>query len=198
MGKQSTIILFIIILFSSCEDERSRLGDKYFNEGKYQKAVQVYTEFLRIMPSHFKTIYNRGRAYEELEQYEKALEDFHRMLKIDPKNVSAMLSIGNYYYRIEDFDQGLFYFEKALVEDGSNAQAFFLKARSNHRRGNIQDALTDYNNAININRDHGEAYLYRGSIRVHIKSFKGACKDFKLAQALEVLDAEEAIEKYCR
>jgi len=93
MGKQFTIILSIIILFSSCEDERSRLGDKYFNEGKYQKAVQIYTEFLRMMPSHLKTIYNRGRAYEELEQYEKALEDFHRTLKIDPKNVSAMLSI---------------------------------------------------------------------------------------------------------
>ena len=197
MGKQFTIILSMILLFSSCEDDRSRLGDKYFKEGKYREAVQVYTEFLQMMPSHLKTIYNRGRAYEELGQYAKAMEDFQRTLKIDPKNVSAMLSIGNHHYRIEDFDQALFYFEKASVEDGTNAQAFFLKARSNHRLGNIRDALIDYNNVININRNYGEAYLYRGALRAHIKSFKGACKDFKLARALNVLDAEEAIEKYC-
>ena len=91
-------ILSIALLWS-CKDERSVLGDQYFAQGKYQKAIDAYTEYLRLEPFDIKSIYNRGRAYEELGKFDKAMDDFNRVLGEDPMNTNALLSIGNFHYR---------------------------------------------------------------------------------------------------
>ena len=69
--------LFIILMAisSSCQNEKSLLGDSYFKEGEYEKAIEAYTNYLKLKPKHVKTIYNRGRCYQELGKFNKAMED---------------------------------------------------------------------------------------------------------------------------
>jgi len=173
-------------------------GDQFFENGQYAQAVEAYSEYLKLYPSNLKTIYNRGRALEELQDFKSAKADFDRVLKIDPTNVKALLSIGKHYYRLEDYEEAVFYFEKALSGDKGNPQGLFMKARANHKMGNVQLALIDYNHAINLKSDYGEAYLYRGAVKEYMKSKKGACKDFQAAFDLEVPEAKEALARYCR
>ncbi len=108
------------------------------------------------------------------------------------------MSLGKFYYRQEDYEEAVFYFDKALAKNKRNPQSLFMKGRANHKMGKIQEALVDYNHAINIKSDYGEAYLYRGALKEHMKSKRGACKDFQAALNLEVPEAEEAITRYCR
>jgi tetratricopeptide (TPR) repeat protein len=70
------LILIVVPILFSCHDENSLLGDAYYESGKYHEAIEAYDEFLKLKPRHVKTIYNRGRCYQELGEYEKAMADF--------------------------------------------------------------------------------------------------------------------------
>jgi len=93
--------LLVLIIFSafflfSCERDSSKLGDQYFNSGEYELAIQEYTEYLKLRPKHVKTIYNRGRAYEEMGIYQRALEDFLTVIDIDENIPTKYELIQNY------------------------------------------------------------------------------------------------------
>ena len=191
-------IVGMSVFLASCDRGSSKLGDKYFKEGKYESAIEEYNEYLKLRPRHIKTIYNRGRAFEELNIYDRALNDFVKVTDLDENNDKAYLSIGKYYYRQDSFDKAGLYFDKAIDINERNANAYYLKARVSHIRGLFREALEGYSTAISIDSKLGEAYLYRGAIKVSLKQRNGACNDFKVAKSLNIKEAEEAVRKYCR
>ncbi|MEM7108512.1 MAG: tetratricopeptide repeat protein [Bacteroidota bacterium] len=197
MNRLFALALLIFVL--SCKNENSELGDSYFNNGEYQKAIEAYSEYLRMQPRDIKTIYNRGRAYEELEQYDEALEDFRKVIKEDPLNVNAHLSISSdFYYRLKDYENTIFFSEKVLKLDEKNALAHTLKGKANQKLGQVNEAMSSYNDAISVDKEYADAYLSRGSLRIYLKQTSRACGDLQLAKSLGSNQAEELIKKYCR
>jgi tetratricopeptide (TPR) repeat protein len=196
---KNVFVLFFALAIVSCSNENSKNGDKFFSNGEYEKAVEAYTVYLNTEPRDIKTIYNRGRAYEELGKYELALKDFNRVIKEDPLNVNAHLSImADYYDRLNDYENTIFFAEKVLKLDETNAYAFTLKGKAHQKLGQLQEALTDYNAAISVDKEYAEAYLSRGALRIYTKQTSRACSDFRMAQTLGVEKADELIKKYCR
>ncbi|MEQ8477633.1 tetratricopeptide repeat protein [Fulvivirga sp.] len=192
-------ILFFALTIISCSNENSKNGDKFYSQGEHEKAVEAYTIYLNTEPRDIKTIYNRGRAYEELGEYELALKDFNRVIKEDPLNVNAHLSImADYYDRLNDYENTIFFAEKVLKLDETNAYAFTLKGKAHQKLGQLPEALSDYNAAISVDKEYAEAYLSRGALRVYTKQTSRACSDFRMAQTLGVEKADELIKKYCR
>lgn len=190
-------IFLMVALISGCKDEDAVKGDQLFQKGRYEEAIAAYNEYLELNPSHIKSIYNRGRAYEELGQYDKALASFKEVLDIDEKNTAALMSVGQHYYRENDYPNAVFYLDKAVTVDNSNARAFFLLGRSYHLQGMVREAMEAYDSAISLNDNLGEAYLYRGALKAHLNRMSAACNDFKMAKSLEVRDADEALSRYC-
>ncbi len=192
------ILIVLILSIFSCKDNSSLIGDKLFEEGQYDKAIDAYNKFLKLQPRHVKSIYNRGRCYQELGQFEKALEDFNKVVDLDSNNENALLSIGQELYREEKFKSVAFYCEKVLERNPTNSMAHYLMGRSNHRQGYIRDAMINYNSAINLSPNFGEAYLHRGALKLYQKKFSAACKDLAKAAELNTEGAETALRKNCR
>jgi tetratricopeptide (TPR) repeat protein len=187
-----------MVAISSCQYESSLEGDSYFESGKYAEAITAYSSYLKLKPRHVKTIYNRGRCYQEIGEYDKALEDFNKVIDLDPLNQNALLSIGQEMYRKGDFKSVPYYSEKVLEKDPNNSMAHYLIGRANHKQGLIRDALIQYNSAINISPDFGEAYLHRGALKLYLKKNQAACADLKKAAELNTEGAEEAYRKNCK
>jgi tetratricopeptide (TPR) repeat protein len=191
--------LLVILFFIGCsDDDQSRVGDRYYKNGEYKKAITAYNEYLKLKPSDEITIYNRGRAYEELKQYDKALEDFKKVLKINPKDEGALLSYGNHYYRQEDYENAAYQFEQAFKNHKNSERAAFMLARSLHKLGEVEKAMEHYNNAININKNYGEAYMYRGALNIYLKKKSQGCSDLRTAKSLDVAQAQDLLDTYCK
>ena len=186
-------MLFIV----ACDSKSSQEGDQLFAQGKYEEAVSQYTQYIEYNPDDIKSIYNRGRAYEELGQYDKSMADYEKALEVDPKNVNALMSIGKAHFRNREYGDAAFYYDKAVKVKGGSAEAHFFSARANHKMGETGRAMEGYNQAISMNSNYGEAYLYRGALKIFLKKKSAGCADLKKALALEVSDAEAALEKYC-
>lgn len=70
------------------EEELKRLrseAEKYHTEGfsarkqgDYDRAIDLYTQALKILPVHFKALFNRGFAFDKIGKFDLAIEDYSK------------------------------------------------------------------------------------------------------------------------
>ena len=77
----------------SCGSEESRLADSYYQNKNYNKAIEYYTESLKLKPNDTQSSYRRGRSFEEIKQFQNAIKDYNKVLELDKENVNAILSL---------------------------------------------------------------------------------------------------------
>jgi tetratricopeptide (TPR) repeat protein len=201
MIQRSTYLFSLIlaaILFSCSGSPDINSGDAAFNKGDYSAAVTGYTESLQTNPSDIDLLYGRGRAYQELGKLQEAQADFEEALNLDAKNFQVLLSLATIQLEQKSYASALLYATKAEEIPGAPARASFLKGRALHQLGMPEDALKAYGNAIQVDKDFGQAYLNRGLLKIGLDRTKQACEDFKLAAALNYPGAAENLEKYCK
>ena len=200
MNKIRKIFCLCLLLagLGACSESNKAEGDDHFQAGRYQEAVEAYSQNLEINPDNVAILYSRARAYEELNDYESAIADFQAALKYDDRNVKVLLSLGDIFYKQKKFDNALFYYEQATDLESNNPNALFNAGRAHHKLGNVKEAMSLYEAAIREDKNFGEAYLFRGALKVSQKKNKAACDDFRKAQKLGIRDAAEAVQKYCR
>jgi tetratricopeptide (TPR) repeat protein len=132
-----------------------------------------------------------------LGEFSKSLASYEETLEIDPKNVNALMSIGKYHFRNDNFQDAAFYFDKAAQIHKNDSKAHYLAGRAFHKSGKTEEAMEAYNAAISINDQYGEAFLYRGALKVYQGKKSSGCEDFRSANALNVEEAQEAMDQYC-
>jgi tetratricopeptide (TPR) repeat protein len=152
---------------------------------------------LKTNPKDLDLLFGRGRAYQELGQFEEAQLDFEQALSQDPNNFQVLLSLATIQLDQKSYASALLYATKAEQISGAPAMASLLKGRALHYLAMPEEALKAYGNAIQLDRNFGEAYLSRGLLKVALKQEKQACEDFKLAAALEYPGGKEMVKKYC-
>lgn len=187
----------MVLVASACNESVTREADTLFKEGKYNEAITAYNEYLATKPKDIKSLYNRGRAYEEIGKLENAKGDFERVLQLDAENLNGNLSMGKYWYNQKDFTKAVYYFDKVIEVDGRVSTAYLLKGRSLHQQGEFDEAKKNYDQAINFDNKSSEAFLYRGALKVAMNQTRSACNDFNRAKALGATEANDALSKYC-
>jgi cytochrome c-type biogenesis protein CcmH/NrfG len=70
------------------------LGNLYFDNGNYQKAITAYTRSLALKPNDANVITDLGVMYRRSGQPNKAIEEFDKAAKIDPKHETALFNKG--------------------------------------------------------------------------------------------------------
>lgn len=201
MFKGSTyfLILLVINAISSCSGSSNvNVGDAAYKSGDFATAVTSYTESLKNNPANLDLLYGRGRAYQEMGKLIEAQTDFEQALEIEPNNFQVLLSLATIQLDQKSYASALLYATKAEEIPGAPAMASLLKGRALHQLGMPEDALKAYGNAIQVDKDFGQAYLNRGLLKVGLDRTKQACEDFKLAAALNYPGAAENLEKYCK
>lgn len=68
-------------------------GNNYFKNGKYQKAVDDFTEGLKYNRNDEKALFFRGNAFYALKKYDLALSDFQNLKQLFIKNKTSKLPI---------------------------------------------------------------------------------------------------------
>jgi len=200
MNLKIKLIHFLIPLavFFSCSESDSSQGDKFYNNNQFEEAVDAYSKVLVNSPKNVNALYNRGRSHEELGNLDEAESDMKAAFSVDPKNVQVLVGLSNLYQKKKSYEMALQYASYATEVSGAPAMAFLLKGRAYHLLGNTENAMTEYNTAIKMNDEFGQAYYYRGMLKQATNRTRAACADFKLAVALDHQPANEASEKYCQ
>jgi len=201
MNRSISSLITLITVFSivSCSSSPNiNPGIAAFNKGDYSESISAYSESLKTKPNDLDLLFGRGRAYQELGKFEDAQLDFEQALRQDPNNFKVLLSLATIQLDQQSYASALLYATKAEQISGAPAMASFLKGRALQQLGMPEDALKAFGNAIQLDKDFGQAYLNRGLLKEGLNRNKQACEDFKLAAALEYPGGKESLQKYCK
>ena len=189
--------LIIFLIFISCIKEESRTADNYYENNNYAKAIRLYNEVIKLKPNDTKSIYRRGRSYEELKKYDLAFMDYKKVLELDNKNSNATLSIAIHHIRNSNYKLAEMYSNKVIKTNSDLHQGYFILGRSLQYQGKFLDAIKAFNTSISINNNYSNSYYYLGLIYLKLKDDKKACKNFSIAVSLRNEDAIKVKKKYC-
>ncbi|XP_034978702.1 mitochondrial import receptor subunit TOM34 [Zootoca vivipara] len=78
-------------------------GNEFVKKGNYKKAVEKYTESLKLHKLEGATYTNRALCYLNMKQYKEAIQDCSEALKMDPKNVKAFYRRAQAYKELKDY-----------------------------------------------------------------------------------------------
>ncbi|MCU0848205.1 MAG: tetratricopeptide repeat protein [Spirochaetes bacterium] len=89
-------------------------GLVYFSLSEYEKAVDDFTEAIKIEPNDTRVFTNRGLAYRMLKQYDSAVADFNKSLEINPLwpdtfygRALTRFDMGDVRAALEDIDKAI-------------------------------------------------------------------------------------------
>ena len=68
-----------------------------------------------------------------------------------------------------------------LKSNGQSAEIYLEKGNENYKSSDFNEAIKNYNKAIELNPKITEAYWARGSAKAYLKNYRGAIADFNKA-----------------
>ncbi len=75
-------------------DSRVKLGNLYFDAGRFEEAARWYAAALAIDPRNVDASTDLGIAYYYMNQPDQALAQFERSLAVDPRHSKTLLNVG--------------------------------------------------------------------------------------------------------
>jgi hypothetical protein len=72
-------------------------GNAFYDKKEYDKAINAYTEAIRLDPNYAIAYYNRGLAYSNLGKFDKAISDYSHAIRVDPNFTLAYVNRGAAY-----------------------------------------------------------------------------------------------------
>ena len=69
-------------------------GNKYYDKGKFDQAIDFYKRILEIEPENKDALIKIGLSYRQKEEYDTAIQWYDKVLEIDPEDKIAINNIG--------------------------------------------------------------------------------------------------------
>ncbi len=168
-------------------------GNAYADKKEYDKAIEDYSEAIRLDPKYAAAYTNRGTTWQDKKEYDKAVADYDRAILIDPKYALAFYDRGNAYYTTKEYDKAIEDYSEAIRLDPKDADAYVNRGVAYFDKEEYDKAIEDYSEAIRLdpnNRlqappldDPKNAALFtrRGTAYANKKEYDKAVADYDRA-----------------
>jgi tetratricopeptide (TPR) repeat protein len=126
----------------------------------------------------------------------KLLAYFEKVAQNNTKSSLAIFNVGQYHFFTKNFVEAQKYFSQAVELDTQDSDYYFFRAVAYEGQGQYENALNDYDKAINTHNTT-EYLMRRAWLRYKLKKYVGAAQDFKvLTEDYEdMADAKRALQE---
>jgi tetratricopeptide (TPR) repeat protein len=162
----------------------------YMEQGLFDRAYIDYCQVLDIDKKNTEALLMRAYIYMTRRDYKAARIDYNRLLEIDTQHYSARFGLAALNQKEEKFRESLDILEKLIGEYPAEAELYITRAEVEHDMNLPDLALTDLDQAIDLNPLSADAFILRGKINLARNKKKLARKDFEKAGSLGVPQSE--------
>lgn len=166
-------------------DVTINLANAYDELKDFDKAIEFYNKAIEIDKTCALAFNNRGYSYFNKKEYENALQDYDKAILLNPKlqiakdNRTQLLEV---IAEKEEFKDII-----SKSEQGQKDwQYYFNLGMAEARLGEYQKAKDAYNQALSLNSNYAQAYLFRGILEHGKGNLDDANSDY--SHALEIDD----------
>jgi len=190
------IYLFILLLpltsFAQEEDpiKLYNSGVKAQNNGYQTKAIEYYTQCIKLKPEYVKAYHNRGLIYYNKKEYDKAIADCDKGIAID-KSYIFFYNIKGFAYKLQKkYKEAIAAFSNEIKYAANNkdkAEAYNNRAWCYDKMLNNKAKLADFKKAVELAPNNAN-YQYncgRAKFDVGGDTYKTAVDNFTKVIELE-------------
>jgi tetratricopeptide (TPR) repeat protein len=180
-----------IILKNAAHDDPSNtdvfmyLGQLYYAQGKYPKAIEQFLKVLNVDPGNTTAFNLLGSVYADSNDHPKAIELFRKVLKIDPENSEALNSLG-YTYAQDGvhLDEAIRMVRQAIEIDPANGAYYDSLGWALYKKGRYARALEALQKATDYIEDEA-LYDHIGDVYKALKKYPLACQYWRKSLDLD-------------
>jgi len=162
-------------------DDLNDAGLQALNNGKYQLAVDLFQQVVKLDPKN-KTAWNMlGSAYLGLDKTGEAITAFQKQIEINPYDQYAYNNLGEAYLREAKYDQAIQQFQKQLEVDPLDAAAHANLGQVYLRQKKYAQAVPELEKAVDLRPkdplvkvELGQAYVANGQTDKGMAAFEKA------------------------
>ena len=146
------------------------------DSGKFEEAIPLYLEALRLNPNHEKSKINLGKMYLEMNppDVDTALRLFKQAYDADNKSFEANNNLGSAYLAKKDYKNAIKFYQNALRLDPSNNTVRSNLAQTYASDGQFDNAKTTYTELIKRDGTNWDAYVELGKVCMSTGDTAGA------------------------
>jgi tetratricopeptide (TPR) repeat protein len=170
-------------------------GLLYAQNGKFNEALADFNKAIELK-QYPKAYVARANVYYMLKDFPKAMSDAETVLKTDPDNVKANFVLANCYDDLNQLDKAMVYYNKVIAVNTNDPSFYLRRAIVFGKLKQFDQCLRDLDASTAINASYGEAYFWKGVVKVNMN--QNPCADLKKALNLGYTAAEGPLAKYCR
>lgn len=182
----SVVGTVFVLLTSHCgyAKDISVSGDKYFETGQWDKAVEEYEALISKNSNHPGLYFKLGNAYCKKGDLEKAVEAFHKATLLKPDYAEAYQRLCEVSAQIESPDDELKVCLKELQKNPNDADIHNKLGLIYSRRNLFYEAKREYETAIGLAPKKAEAYFNLGVLYQDVHTHDKAAEMYEKAIAV--------------
>ncbi len=185
------------------------------------KADKTFIKSDSYTPNDSSSLYNYlltklNRDFLQIEKHKEAI-DLEKQIRMSENNYQRLIALkdevellntlktndlaethfdkAEQYFKNKDTDYALMYYNKA-IDLMKNPKYFNNRGCALHSLDNIEDAISDYNQAILLNPNNGQYYYNRGGAYYAVKRNDEARRDWQKAFDMGIVEAEKLLQFY--
>jgi len=139
-------------------------GSKLINAGKYDQAIEIFTEAISEDQSNPVFYYYRGVALDKSGKIEEALEDYLKSIELKPDFILPFSRIGNIYAKQRDFEKAIEFYKQAVELGDQNTFTHYNFGACLINLGNRKEAKDIFERLLSLDENYSDAYYQLGII----------------------------------
>ena len=176
------LIFFVSIISVGTSPDLMALnqrGIKHYDNGEYEKALEVYNNAMAKFPDVADLYTNRGNAYSKLKEYDKAIADHKKAIQLNPQLKVAYSNLGGDYVKIDEYDLAIEEYTNAIDRGYKEGGTYYGRGFSYYKTGQYDPAIKDFTVDIGKRPDVVYSYYFRGKCYEETGKPELARKDFE-------------------
>ncbi len=133
-------------------------------------------EMIKLYPSLVEFRIALAEIYMEEERYKQAIEELQKVLSFNSKNKAALMALGKSYAQSGVYEKGITAFLTASNQDPSDPEPIFEVAKIYMDQGKIDNAQTQYERVLALNKKYPKANFYIGRVMIQKGNYSEAEK----------------------
>jgi tetratricopeptide (TPR) repeat protein len=157
-------LFFLLVTGLSLAAQNSRLAQKYFRDGEFEKAAYLYEELYEKNPANIFFFQRHIECLFNLEDYEKAEKEIKRQLRRDGQNINLYVLYGQLLERQFKEEEATAQYEKAIEELPKDRYAVIRLANEFSKLTKYDLAIEAYEKGTKLLKDDQIFAYYLGDL----------------------------------
>ncbi len=187
--KSLSFVLLFALSLSSCTqmkvDKLNKKGMAFFEQKKFKKANQVFTEILSLDKDFMPAYFNRAIANSFLSKNKSALKDLNHIIKTQAYSEETILNRAIIYENLGKYKKAIKDYDKILKVNPKHLQATHFKGISLYYTGDFNAAIKEYDKAIKNGLNVTGVYYNKGVALDCLNKYKEAIQTYSKAIKLD-------------